>query len=217
MVPQVSLTPHSLLGTSEESLTLPLPNRGSLDVGPVTVTLDHRRDERVGGVADLMSGGFRAGIMLQATAPGLYDLVTAHGLDPKVVGPMRVLSRWEGRYTPEGRLEAQCDLEVLEGSIWEGTTGRTVCSGVCGDCGTVQGDQPILKLMELLGSADDSTSAGVLIYMACPCRFELTFPPQLEGTSAVVTIKGVLLFRATPDTTPSPLPAGTVRLPVLES
>src|SRR5947209_676765 len=102
MLTQISLKPHTLLGTSEESLTLPLPDGSSVEVGPVTATLDHMGSERDGGHADLTTGEFNATFTVQVVAPGLYDLVAKNRLDPTAVGPVRVLLTWEGRYTPEG-------------------------------------------------------------------------------------------------------------------
>jgi hypothetical protein len=125
------LKPYTLMGTSEESVRFTLENGPEVDVGPLTVTLDHLSGDGQNnfGEVDLATGQFQARFAVQITAPGLYDLVVAAGMSPTAAGPIRATTFWEGRYTEHGTLEATGEVEVLPGSIWEGTTAHTNCTG----------------------------------------------------------------------------------------
>lgn len=128
---ELVLKPYTLMGTSEESVRFTLNNGTEVDVGPITVTLDHLSgdEQKDVGVADLATGRFKARFPVQITAPGFYDLVVAAGVSPTAAGPIRATTFWEGRYTEQGTLEATGKVEVLPGSIWEGTTAYTNCTG----------------------------------------------------------------------------------------
>jgi len=216
LLTQIVVRPQTLIGTSDQSLTLPLPDGGSVEVGRVTVALDRITDEHDGGVADLTNGEFQVSFGVQVQAPGLYDLVTKHGFDPTSVGPVRAIASWQGRYTTDGELDAVAHVEILPGSLWAGATAATTCSGVCSDCGTIQGEVPILQLVQAIGDERES-STGHVLSLACPCPFQVTFPPELGGGTMAATIRGVLVCVASAEEGQPQEERFTARLTVLES
>jgi hypothetical protein len=116
------------MATSKESLSGTYEGR-TIDGGPITIMLDHRSDDGDNLGAAEFSGEFRTRMAIQVTAPGLVDIMNDFDLEPLAVGPVRAICTWEGQRTAEGEVEASGTVEVRPGTVFEGTTARSICAG----------------------------------------------------------------------------------------
>jgi hypothetical protein len=114
-----------LYGLCPEGLAIPLAAAGTIDSGPVAVTIDPDAEQSCNiGMIDFPENKLKVRYGVQAVFPALYKLVTSGDHDRSLLNPVRIVATDDCTLTPNlmGWRALGC-LDFLPGSVWSGAGG----------------------------------------------------------------------------------------------
>jgi hypothetical protein len=114
-----------LYGFCAEGGKLPLGAAGTIDSGPVALTLDPDADANSNlGIVDFTQNKLKVRYSVLAVFPALYELITSGKHDRGLLNPIRVVATDDCTLTPNlmGWRALGC-LDFLPGSAWSGASG----------------------------------------------------------------------------------------------
>lgn len=114
-----------LYGFCTEGITGPLGAAGTIETGPIAITIDPDADPSCNlGLIDFAENKLKVRYGVQTVFPALYKLASSGEYDAGLLNPVRVVATDDCTFTPNlmGWRALGC-LDFLPGSIWSGAAG----------------------------------------------------------------------------------------------